>query len=295
LKRDLRRLAGGVAKQFAEYDLLTYSSAIAFQVLYAVLPFAMLGLAVLGVSGQESVWAKHIAPTLRHRLSPQAFKIADRTAQHAMNHDRLAWLTIGLAVALYGVGASLRAMMTPLNRIYSARESRSWLRRLLVSLGGAAIVMVLVFGAVVVVLVGQLLQPHNIGLDILGFLIRWLVALTLLLLANATLLFVVPAKRRPVRWISIGSTLATVCWIGGTLGFGAYISTVSYTSFYGAVAGIVLLLVYLHVSAIAFLLGVAVDAELRKVTRSRTSATSRPSSSRRSRAPRRRTAHGSRG
>ena len=72
-----------------------------------------------------------------------------------------------------------------------------------------------------------------------------------------------------MRWVSIGSALATLCWIGGTLGFGAYISAVSYSSFYGAFAGIVLLLIYLHVSAIAFLLGVTVDSELRALSTSR--------------------------
>jgi membrane protein len=269
LRRDLRRLAGGVFKQFAQYDLLTYSSAISFQVLYAVVPVAMLGLAALGVAGEQRLWTEHIARTLRERLSPQAFTIANRTAQHAMNHDRTAWLTIGLAVALYGVAASLRAMMTPLNTIYSARETRSWSRRFLVSLAAAVVVMACIFATIVVTLGGRLVHPHNVALEVLLFLGRWLIALALLLVANATLLWAVPAKRRPVRWISIGSALATLCWIGGTLGFGLYISTVSYTSFYGAFAAIVLLLIYLHVSAIAFLLGVAVDAELRAVSRAR--------------------------
>lgn len=95
------------------------------------------------------------------------------------------------------------------------------------------------------------------------FLARWIVALLVLTLANAALIRIVPAKKRPIRWVSIGSSLAMLCWIGGTLGFGVYISTISYSSFYGALAGIVLLLIYLHVSAIAFLLGVAVDSELR--------------------------------
>jgi membrane protein len=269
LKRDLRRLAGGVVKQFAQYDLLTYSSAIAFQVLYAVVPLAMLGLAAIGVVGQQALWSDHVAHALRHRLSPQAFSIANRTAQHAMNHDRLAWLTIGSAVALYGVAASLRAMMTPLNDIYGARESRSWSRRFVVSLGGAAIVTACVFGAIAVTLGGRLVQAHNVVLEIAVFLARWLIALALLLLANAALLRIVPVRKRPVRWVSIGSALATVCWIGATFGFGAYISTVSYSSFYGAFAGIVLLLIYLHVSAIAFLLGVTVDGELRAISRSR--------------------------
>jgi membrane protein len=73
----------------------------------------------------------------------------------------------------------------------------------------------------------------------------------------------VPAKKRPVEWVSLGSALCTICWVVATIGFGAYISAVSYTSFYGAAAGVVLLLIYLHVTAIAFLLGVVVDSLLR--------------------------------
>ena len=135
---------------------------------------------------------------------------------------------------------------------------------MLVSLAGGAIVIVFVFAAIIVVLGGRLVQPHNVVLDVAVFLFRWVVALVLLTLANAALIRIVPAKKRPIRWVSLGSSLATLCWIGGTLGFGAYISAVSYSSFYGALAGIVLLLIYLHVSAIAFLLGVTVDAELRQ-------------------------------
>lgn len=269
MKRELVRLGGGAAKQFAKFDLLTYSSAIAFQVLYAVVPLALLGLAGIGLIGEQSLWTKHIAHTLQRRLSPQAFTIANKTAQHAMNGDRFAWLTIGLVVTLYGVAAALRAMMTPLNHIYDTKETRSWARRLVVSLGGAVVVTIFVFGAIVAVLAGRLVHPHNVVLDVAFFLLRWIVALAFLLLTNAALIRIVPAKRRPIRWVTIGSVLATVCWIGGTLGFGAYISAVSYSSFYGAFAGVVLLLIYLHVSAIAFLLGAAVDSELRDLSTSR--------------------------
>ena len=264
MKADVRKLARGVVKDFAKFDLLTFSSAIAFQVLYAVVPLVMLGLAGLGLVGEQSLWTNHVAPALRRRLSPEAFTIAQRTAQHAMNGDRYAWATLGLLVTLYGVAASLRSMMRPLNNIYGARDTRSWGQRVLVSLGGGAVVMVLVYAALIVVLGGRLIHPHNVVLDVAVFLVRWIVALGVLLLINAALIRIVPEKKRPVRWISIGSALATLCWIGGTLGFGAFISTVSYSSFYGAFAGIVLLLIYLHVSAIAFLLGVAVDSELRE-------------------------------
>lgn len=257
-----RRLARDVAQQFARYDLLTYSSAIAFQVLYAVVPLGLVGLAGLGVIGEQSVYVHHIAPVLRRDLSSQAFAIADRTALKAMNGGRLWWGTAGLALTVWGIGASLRAMMTPLNAVYDAKETRSWQRRIAVSLGGGVIVMVCVFGAIVAVLAGRLLSVSGLA-AVPVFLVRWGIALGLLLLANATIIRIVPATKRPIEWVSIGSGLSTLCWIGATLGFGIYISLVSYTSFYGALASIVLLLIYLHVSAIAFLLGVTVDSTLR--------------------------------
>jgi membrane protein len=163
-------------------------------------------------------------------------------------------------------------MMTPLNAVYGVQESRSWQRRIAVSLGGGIAVVVCVLGAVLAVLGGRLVGASGLAALAL-FLARWLTALALLLLANAVLIRLVPATKRPVRWVSIGSGLATMCWIGATVGFGAYISAVSYTSFYGALASIVLLLIYLHVSAIAFLLGVTVDSALRSELRSRRTGT----------------------
>lgn len=262
------RVAKSVAADFGRYDLLSYSSAIAFQVLYAVVPLALLALAGLGLFGEQSVYTHHIAPSLRHDLSQQAFTIANRTALKTMNHGQLWWGTVGLALTLWGVGSSLRAMMTPLNAVYGAKETRSWQRRIAVSLGGGALVVACVFGAILAVLGGRLIGASGVAAVAL-FLVRWVVALALLLAANAVLIRLVPAKKRPARWVSIGSGLATGCWIGATIGFGAYISAVSYTSFYGALASIVLLLIYLHVSAIAFLLGVTVDSALRTEMRRR--------------------------
>jgi membrane protein len=174
----------------------------------------------------------------------------------------LFWTTVGLGITLWGVGAAVRAMMTPLNAIYGARENRSWVRRLLVSLGGGMIVIVCTFTAAVVVLGGRLVHPHGV-LGVAFFLLRWVVALALLVLTIAALIRIVPAKKRPVRWVTTGSLLSAVCWAVATIGFGAYISSVSYSSFYGGLGSVILLLIYLHVSAIAFLLGVTVDSQLR--------------------------------
>ncbi len=257
-----------VAKEFTDHDLLTYSSAIAFQVLYAAIPLTLLALAAMGLVGAQSLYTDHVAPTLRHALSRDAYAIANRTALHVMDRKRFWWGSLGLLVTLWGAGAALRSMMRPLNAVYDTREKRSWLRRLVVSIAAGALVMALVVTAILVTLLAPLVEPGGVAAIPVAIL-RWAVTVALLVAAIATLLWSVPAKKRPIAWISVGTALCTFCWVVGTIGFAAYVSAVSYSSFYGAVAGVVLLLIYLHVAAIAFLLGVVVDSLLRDEVQSK--------------------------
>ena len=203
--RRAKRGLKAIAAEFTEHDLLTYSSAIAFQVLYVVLPIAMLALGALGLVGWQSLYTDHIAPSLRSSLSHDAYRIADRTARHVMGGKRLWWSTLGVVVVLWGAGAALRSMMTPLNGVYGAAETRSWSRRLAISIAGGAAVIVLVAAALLIALLAPLVHLHGL-VDLLFGLARWTATIALLVLAVATILYVVPAKRRPVKWISIGST-----------------------------------------------------------------------------------------
>jgi uncharacterized BrkB/YihY/UPF0761 family membrane protein len=59
---------------FADHELLTYASALAFQVLKSLIPLTLLGVALLGAVGRHDVWTKHIAPTLKSRLDPPVFQ-----------------------------------------------------------------------------------------------------------------------------------------------------------------------------------------------------------------------------
>lgn len=234
--------------------------------IYAVIPLAFLAVAALGVVGAESLYTSHIAPALRHTLSKDAFAIANRTALKAMNGKKFWWATVGVIVTLWGSGAALRSMMTPLNAVYDADEDRSWRRRMIVSIGGGALTIACVIGAFLIVWLAPLLNLSGV-VAVLFTIARWAGTLALLAAAIATILWTVPAKKRPIEWVSVGSALCMICWVVATIGFGAYITAVSYSSFYGAVAGIVLLMIYLHVTAIAFLLGVVVDSLLRDEVR----------------------------
>lgn len=242
--------------------MLTYSSAIAFQVLYAAVPIALVALAALGVFGAESLYTDHMAPTVQHAVAPDVFAIVDRTARRAMSTERIWWATLGLLVTLWAVGAAIRSMMGAFNGVYGTEETRSWLRRLAVSFGAGTLVTFAVCAALLTFLGGRLVHADGAA-AVAVTIARWATALLFLALANAVLIRLVPSTKRPVHWVTIGSALSIVCWVVATLGFAAWVTFVPYSSVYGALATVVLLLMYFHVASIAFLLGVVVDSVLR--------------------------------
>jgi membrane protein len=254
---------------FHDNDLLSYGSSIAFQVLYAVSPLILVALAGLGVLGQRGLYTNHVAPHLKRDMSHDAFRIVDSTARNVMTHKAGFWFSIGFLVILWGVSSAVRAMSQPLNLIVGAEDDRPLWERMLVSFGVALIVIVGIYGAVIAVWVGRLVPTSSWWLAVLVFCGRWGIGVGLLLGVIAALIRFVPAKRLPAAWVSVGSVLSTVSWLGATLLFTAYVSLVSYTSLYGFFAIIVVLLAYLYYGSVSFLFGVVVDAQLRELVRKR--------------------------
>jgi membrane protein len=130
--------------------------------------------------------------------------------------------------------------------------------------------LVLAIGSIAVVVTGPV--AHRVG-DLLGFgnpavtawdIAKWPVLLLMLAGLLAVLYYAAPNVRQPgARWITPGGLFAIVLWMAASVLFALYVATFgSYNKTYGAVAGMVVFLVWLWVSNIAVLLGAELDAEL---------------------------------
>ena len=70
-----------------------------------------------------------------------------------------------------------------------------------------------------------------------------------------------------LRWVSVGAVVAVVVWVLASVGFSLYVNLFgSYNKTYGALAGIVILLMWLWLSLVAVLLGAEINAEMEKQT-----------------------------
>src|SRR5919107_3169069 len=115
---------------FKENDLLTYASAISFQVFFALVPLALLALGLLGTLGLSEWWSTDAAHTVRENVSPPVYQVIDNTVEKILAHRQLFWVTLGAAIAVWEVSGAMRATMQVLNRVYNVPEERPFKRKL---------------------------------------------------------------------------------------------------------------------------------------------------------------------
>src|SRR3954469_15137019 len=130
----VRDLFSGVVHEADEHDLLTFATAIAFQVLFALIPLGLFGLGMMGGLGLQDEWTGEWGPRVRDSMSPAAFAVVDETVRRVLESKQAFWMTIGGAIAIWKVSAATRAIMDVFDRIYGSHRRRPFLKRLRVSL-----------------------------------------------------------------------------------------------------------------------------------------------------------------
>ena len=261
-----RELWRALLDGFKQHDLLTYSSAISFQILTAVVPFLMFVLAVAGLLHLNSVWLNHVAPEIRTHVSAAVFSVILSAVNRAFSGRQLLWATFGGGLALWQVSGAVRAVMGAFDRIYGARSERPFVRRYLISFALAiATGACFILAAVCLVLAPFFAVRHpGPAWDVFAFLARWALAMGFLSLAVGLLVHVAPATPQPLPWVSLGTTIVTVWWVIVSIGFYFYLTTLaSYGSVFGSLASVIVLVAYLYISTTAFVFGAQLDAIIR--------------------------------
>ena len=191
-----------------------------------------------------------------------------------------AGVAVGVLIALWSARKGMVALMQATNIAYDEEENRGFFRQVLVSLAftvGAVVAFLVVLAlAVALPLALQGLGLPQILQVALGAL-RWVVLWFLVVLGLSVVYRFAPDRSEPKwRWVTWGSALAATLWIVGSVLFAFYVRNFgSYGATYGALGGIVVLLMWFYLSGFIVILGAEVNAEMEHQTE-RDSTTGRP-------------------
>ena len=179
-------------------------------------------------------------------------------------------LTIGLVVsllaALWSASSGTSSLMTAVNIAYEEKETRSFLKlrgiALLLTLGTVVFLVLTLALIAVVPVVLQAMPLGPVG-TVLAQVLRWALLLGLIIFGLAVLYRVAPDRNPPkFRWVTVGSVVAALLWLLGSAGFSLYVNFFgNYNKTYGALAGVIVLLLWLYLTSYVVLLGAEINAQ----------------------------------
>ena len=121
---------------FAKHNILTYASAVAFQLLIALVPLVVLTLGLLGALDEQTVWKKQISPGIERRLPGPTWDAVNYAAERILSHATVGLIIFGIALAIWELSGAVRATMGALNQMYDTDEQRSRYLRVATSVSG---------------------------------------------------------------------------------------------------------------------------------------------------------------
>ncbi|MDD7963921.1 YihY/virulence factor BrkB family protein [Actinomycetospora lemnae] len=173
-------------------------------------------------------------------------------------------LVISILAALFSASSGTQNLMAAINIAYDETEGRGAvkLRAIALALTLGAIVFIVVAVALVAV-APVLLDALGTAGRILAQIVRWVLLVVLVVAGLAVAYRIAPDRDAPrMRWVTPGSLFATVLWVVGSVAFSFYVDNFgSYNKTYGTLAGIVVFLLWLYLTAYIVLLGAEINSE----------------------------------
>jgi membrane protein len=251
------------------------ASALAYSSFFAI-PSVLIvatGLFTL-IAGPQTI--TNLMQHLHGVIPSDATALLSGSLQRADSHPAgsILMTAIGFVLAVWSVTGAMNAYMLALNLAYGRKDRRSFVRKRIVALKMAVVIgvafllvaVLTIFGPVVEHAIASRIGPAGHVLNIAWWVAQWPILLAGLLAAFAVLLYLGPDVDQPKwEWLTPGSLVAALLWIGASGLFAVYTATfASYNKTWGALSAVIVMLTWLWITGMALLLGAEINAEAKR-------------------------------
>jgi membrane protein len=179
-------------------------------------------------------------------------------------------LTIAFLFTIWSSSGAMVAIISTMNAAYDIQESRPWWKVRLIAIGLTVGLALFILVSFALVIAGPALGQRIAEMLQLGPLfvwtwniLHWPIVFILVVTAIGIIYYFAPDAEQEWVWITPGAVFATLLWLVISLGFKFYLANWGdYNETYGALAGVIILLLWLYLSGLAILAGAELNAEI---------------------------------
>lgn len=273
-KPSWKYIAKKTFREFTKDQCPDLAAALTYYGVLSMFPALLALVSLLGIFGQAEKTteamleiAQRIAPGSTLEIIKQPIEELTRSSTAGFA------LVIGILTALWSASGYVGAFGRAMNRIYEVDEGRPFvkLRGTMLAVTLTTVIIVAVTAAMLV-LSGPVAEAVGSAMGLGGVfltawnIIKWPVIVLLVVAVIATLYYATPNVKQPkFRWMSMGSFIALVVFVIASLGFGFYVANFgNYNKTYGAIGGVIVMLLWLWILNMSLLFGAEFDAEMER-------------------------------
>lgn len=257
------------AKETSDDDCLGLAAQLAYYFFLALFPAVLFVLALASFFPLTN-FIDDVVRTLRPIAPSDLLGFLEEQLRRISNTDSGGILTIGILGAIWSSSAAVVAIVGSLNRAYDIEEGRPWWKVRLTAIGLTIALALLVLSSFTLIVVGPTIAEHLAST--LGFgavfewawkILQWPLAFFLVSSAVGLVYYFAPDAEQDWAWITPGAVVGTLLWVLVSLAFKFYVANFAdYNATYGAVGGVIVLLLWFYISGLAILVGAELNAEI---------------------------------
>ena len=257
------------AKDAIDDDCLGLAAQLAYYLFLALFPALLFVLAVASFFPFTDFIDDAIR-TLRPIAPADVVVFLETQLRRVADADSGGILTVGILGAIWSSSAAVTAIIGSLNRAYDIEEGRPWWKVRLIAIGLTLGLAVLVLASFTLILAGPAIAEGVASAFGLGAvfewswkILQWPLSFFLVSSAVGLIYYFAPDAEQEWVWITPGAILGTLLWLVVSLGFKFYLANFAdYNATYGAVGGVIVLLLWFYMSGLAILVGAELNAEI---------------------------------
>jgi membrane protein len=260
-----------VWKRFNRDDCLDLAAQVSFYFALSLFPFFLVLASLLGWIPTSEHWGT-FADWITTYFPWQARGMV-LTAMIRLSHHYAGFLSFGLLATVWSASSGFLSLMEALRVAHGVPDERSYVRKRLIAIATtvvAALFVVLGFalwnlGHLLVATVSRHLQ-FFVLFESQWTLARWIATFGLMCVGISLINYFLPATHRPWRWLTPGTVFVALSFIVATVAFEIYLAHgASVSALYGALAGFIVLMVWIYLANLMLLIGAETDTALREL------------------------------